>query len=325
MPLHPGPWQTPPPRQQAVDTYSGPLGAEGWNEQYADADPVTFGGSWAALLNPPITYSTSTSRDLTIEHIYDPIGYLGQPLEDWALTQGLLDITPQLHLPAGGWSPPLPWPAGAVDWEYDLSGIRPGLVYELLDLDLKLTATVSVSDALDAAGYASRGETALATDIIVTPVDPSTLILDAGLTGQEPRIQNVTQTQLLAWPVIGRGTPPVGGSVGITVSEIDVATYLACLDIFAGATATLRLAVSYDNHRTGTEPARGTYRDITFNSIDFTSDWQPPRWRFLYDRLPPLRQYPRDDYLGGAPRQGHTNGPTSTQGSARQGWRGTYR
>jgi hypothetical protein len=100
MPLHPGPWQTPPPRQQAVDTYSGPLGAEGWNEQYADADPVTFGGSWAALLNPPITYSTSTSRDLTIEHIYDPIGYLGQPLEDWALTQGLLDITPQLHLPA---------------------------------------------------------------------------------------------------------------------------------------------------------------------------------------------------------------------------------
>jgi hypothetical protein len=285
----------PPPRQQSVDTYSGPLGAEGWNEQYADADPVTFGGSWAALLNPPITYSTSTTRDLTIEHIYDPIGYLGQPLEDWALTQGLLDITPRLHLPASGWSPPLPWPAGAVDWEYDLSGIRPGLFWELLDLDLKLTATISVSDALDTAGYASRGETALATDIIVTPVDPSTLILDAGLTGQEPRIQNVTQTQLVAWPVIGRDTPPVGGSVDITVSEIDVAAYLACLDIFAGAAATLRLAVSYDNHRTGTEPARGTYRDISFDSIAFTSDWQPPRWRFLYAARPPLAHRQRLD------------------------------
>jgi hypothetical protein len=142
---------------------------------------------------------------------------------------------------------------------------------------------MSVSDALDTAGYASRGETALATDIIVTPVDPSTLILDAGLTGQEPRIQNVTQTQLLAWPVIGRGHTASRRQRRHHRQRNRRSAYLACLDIFAGAAATLRLAVSYDNHRTGTEPARGTYRDITFDSIDFTSDWQPPRWRFLYD------------------------------------------
>jgi hypothetical protein len=36
-----------------------------------------------------------------------------------------------------------------------------------------------------------------------------------------------------------------------------------------------------------------------------------------------LRQYPRDDFLGGAPRQGQES--TSVQGSARQGWRATYR
>lgn len=41
--------------------------------------------------------------------------------------------------------------------------------------------------------------------------------------------------------------------------------------------------------------------------------------------LPPLRQYPRDDYLGGAPRQGHANGSTSRQASTRQGWINTYR
>lgn len=40
---------------------------------------------------------------------------------------------------------------------------------------------------------------------------------------------------------------------------------------------------------------------------------------------PRLRQFPRDDALGGSPRQGKANGPTSVQASARQGWRGTYR
>ena len=39
--------------------------------------------------------------------------------------------------------------------------------------------------------------------------------------------------------------------------------------------------------------------------------------------LPPLRQYPRDDAIGGQPRQGHLS--RSVQASNRQGWRGTYR
>lgn len=51
----------------------------------------------------------------------------------------------------------------------------------------------------------------------------------------------------------------------------------------------------------------------------------PPRYRAVYDVLPPLRQYPRDDSLGGAPRQGNANGSTSVQSSARQGWKNVYR
>jgi hypothetical protein len=38
--------------------------------------------------------------------------------------------------------------------------------------------------------------------------------------------------------------------------------------------------------------------------------------------LAALRQFPRDDALGGQPRQ---SGSRSVQSSARQGWRGTYR
>lgn len=38
---------------------------------------------------------------------------------------------------------------------------------------------------------------------------------------------------------------------------------------------------------------------------------------------PPLRQFPRDDALGGQPRQGHRS--RSVQSSARQSWAGTYR
>jgi hypothetical protein len=58
--------------------------------------------------------------------------------------------------------------------------------------------------------------------------------------------------------------------------------------------------------------------------------YRPPRYRMLYisplaPASPPLRQYPRDDRLGGAPRQGRVNAPTSRQASRRQGWRNTYR
>lgn len=63
--------------------------------------------------------------------------------------------------------------------------------------------------------------------------------------------------------------------------------------------------------------------------ITVTTTWQPPRYRAVYtpsvQTQVPLRQFPRDDHLGGSPRQGNANGSTSVQGSARQGWRGTYR
>lgn len=61
---------------------------------------------------------------------------------------------------------------------------------------------------------------------------------------------------------------------------------------------------------------------VTFTATA-TFTYRPPRYRILYDRPPRLRQYPRDDSLGGAPRQGRES--RSVQGSARQGWQGAYR
>lgn len=55
----------------------------------------------------------------------------------------------------------------------------------------------------------------------------------------------------------------------------------------------------------------------------FTQLYTPPRYRFIYDVVPPLRQFPRSDGLvgtGGA-RQRSAG---SRQASNRQGWSGTY-
>lgn len=64
---------------------------------------------------------------------------------------------------------------------------------------------------------------------------------------------------------------------------------------------------------------------LSTNPLTAAVHYQPRRYRFIYSTLPRLRQFPRDDALGGAPRQGKANGATSVQGSTRQGWRGTYR
>lgn len=62
-----------------------------------------------------------------------------------------------------------------------------------------------------------------------------------------------------------------------------------------------------------------------FATLSPQVEYLGPRFRFLYAAAPRLRQFPRDDALGGAPRQGKANGSTSVQASTRQGWRGTYR
>lgn len=72
----------------------------------------------------------------------------------------------------------------------------------------------------------------------------------------------------------------------------------------------------------------GSHQWVTLVStaaLPVTVAYQPRRYRFVYDVLPRLRQFPRDDALGGAPRQGKANGSTSVQSSSRQGWRNTYR
>lgn len=57
------------------------------------------------------------------------------------------------------------------------------------------------------------------------------------------------------------------------------------------------------------------------NVTAVTFDLQPPRSRLL--AAPPLRQFPRDDFIGGSPRQDRST--TSTNATARQGYTNTYR
>lgn len=73
-------------------------------------------------------------------------------------------------------------------------------------------------------------------------------------------------------------------------------------------------------------PPGGTDIDMAAVLIDpiAVAVWcHPPRYRFLFDQALPLRQFPRDDALGGVPRQ--ATDARSVQGSARQGWVSTYR
>lgn len=66
---------------------------------------------------------------------------------------------------------------------------------------------------------------------------------------------------------------------------------------------------------------------VSAASVDMVLTMQltirPPIYRYIYAVAPPLRQYPRDDALGGTPRQGHSS--RSVQASARQSWAGDYR
>lgn len=87
-----------------------------------------------------------------------------------------------------------------------------------------------------------------------------------------------------------------------------------------GASHRQMYAAAPSNDAASLNPAGGAGITYTMTQRTFT---HPPRHRFVYDTLPPLRQYPRDDALAGAPRQG--NDSRSIQASARQGWSGTYR
>lgn len=62
--------------------------------------------------------------------------------------------------------------------------------------------------------------------------------------------------------------------------------------------------------------------DIDTFGSNAHGQYRSARYRLLLPAAP-LRQYPRDDALGGQPRQDRSS--TSVQGSQRQGWAGTYR
>jgi hypothetical protein len=118
-------------------------------------------------------------------------------------------------------------------------------------------------------------------------------------------------------------------SDGSTFRNVDL-TQLGTLDDPTLSPAIL-LVFGWKDQITHTAPTAGSVGiwqggtiQADISGMLLISTYQPTRHR--YRRLAiPLRQYPRDDFLGGAPRQGRRNNSRSVQGSARQGWRNTYR
>jgi hypothetical protein len=110
----------------------------------------------------------------------------------------------------------------------------------------------------------------------------------------------------------------VSGSLDIT-SDLADAPFGAYYH--GGALAVLLMTGA---EATGTEPSDDTIFTAADANLSLTFDWQPPSWRPLFkaNQLP-LRQFPRDDPIGGSPRQDRSS--TSTNVTARQGWTNTYR
>lgn len=323
--LHPGPWQPAPPRQTRTVTpvqggeavsyvdsaQNTPIGPDLFPTQCEPARTPTSG----------IPGSPSDVADQLLHIQHDTFTVGGTTYEEWALSQVILDADLTSRLTpfyAGAWSPPRPWPVHALDWEYDPASIDPAIstVSWLLSWDLKISAAIAALN--DDATHTGQPESDVT--VIVTPVDPTTLSYNgSGFAYTQP----VPGADLTT--IIGTTTMTAGqATAAITTSQFD-RTWLHVAST-AGGTAYLRLALSFDNMRTHVAlTADGERRLIVDPAVTYTLDWQPPRWRFLFDQVPPLRQYPRDDALGGAPRQGKTSQSRSVQASARQGWQNAYR
>jgi hypothetical protein len=227
--------------------------------------------------------------------------------------------------------PPASLPPGAVGYEYEtIYGAPTGL--------LDITATLffdsnpTISDPTGDPAFPPAGDWQASTFRV-------RLVPSTAYTWNHAAPAPITPVSWLPGSVTS-GYPLVAevGFDGTGHAELDlsVSTNIASLD--AGAYTLLIVSSLIEDGATPTPPhntdplghkvrvSAEARQALTGDTVLIaTVHYRPPRYRFLYDTLPRLRQFPRDDALGGSPRQGKTNGPTSVQGSTRQGWRGTYR
>lgn len=309
MPLYPGLWQ-PSPGPLIV----GALGAA------TDSSVVQaysgLGSDFAALCEPPATPIGSYTEPRTAEVSYFLSGppfpdvyIVQQALAEWDLTAALDTL-----LYPGNWSPPLPWPAGAADWEWDRSGDGPGHGTAVYVASLTIAGTMSDTTAI--------GQTPIDADIILVPQDPATLTystLDPYYPLAEPQ------------PVPGAALAPILGPTAAPsfLNSIDVSVDLTDLSYLSGlatssAPVVLSVVTALDAQRTHTAPTLGTGRKLQWVTQPvLTIHYTPPRWRFLYAIPPAQRQFPRDDGLGISTHRSWPP-PTSTQYSQRRGPNATY-
>lgn len=191
-------------------------------------------------------------------------------------------------------------PAGASGVDYDPAD--PPAASWMTQVDMTAALSVSPSGSTVATTLEARTDPSwnVSTDIFVAGADLSSYLLAGSVT-----------------------TPISGGSAAISLTASFPASHVVAT---AGSYHAL-IRLDYSNQRTHAIGSSDSINIVLPSIANSTAviTYQPRRYRFVYTVLPRLRQFPRDDGLGGAPRQGRANGSTSVQGSARQGWRGTYR
>jgi hypothetical protein len=297
MPLHPGPWLTSPGPLTIDYAHTAP-GTPNINYK-VDVNATPF----ATLCEPAaVSGGYGAGNQLRIEH--DAGGPDLFTLYQQKIT---FQIGDDLFLLPIAWSPPLPWPSAAQDWEWE--DVTPQLWITSIDV------SVTVNDE----GFSSPEDVTL----LLQAADPATVVLfplGDPLQGR-PEDRPLPGTDLDTTNSIAMLTADT--TVTIT-ANFDSALIKNIDDPTANFTP-LTLILSFDNMRTHTPPAAGSGRRLLVGSVLCAVNFTPPRWRFLYSVVPRLRQFPRDDFLGGSPRQGKANGSTSIQSSTRQGWKNTYR
>jgi hypothetical protein len=268
VPLFPGPWQA-SPGPQTIDAAHTATGIT--NTQYELDNSLS---SFATICEPAaVSGGYGAGGNLRVDH--------SGPPDEYTLYQSkvVYQIDQDIFLLPTHWSPPLPWPAGAVDWEW-----------ENTDAQLWVTSVdVSVPLSDDPGSTLPFREDVT---LLMQAADPATLTLftsgpHAGLPEDRPipgaALDNTNATVLPA----GTSSVTLTGNYGrADIMNIDSASgYMP-----------LTVVISFDNMRTHVAPTLGMGRWLIVGfpptcAVNFT----PPQWRFLFSARPPFAHRQRRD------------------------------
>lgn len=298
MPTHTGPWITPAPMTVGPTTWP--------RDRAAGLDNTRFPDFVTACETPAGDTNPASSLPPDAGWLLDPVvGYtIGQ--FQWPFNFNNTAFDGVGGLPE--YVPPV-MPPHAIRVEYDTS-TSTGV---FLDEVLSIHTTLTIADT------SPLGLTPLDCSLRLIALHPSELnyrFVGSGL----PDYHWLPGATVAARTTLGTVSIPAGTLTATLSGDLPTAD----IDRSHGTDRwDLLLALVFDQQVSHTAPSSGAGRRISVTDYEVTVTYQPHNYRFVYDTAPRLRQFPRDDTLGGAPRQGRAS--RSVQASSRQGWTGTYR